>query len=96
MSYVNSVSQGINWMESRSIYPKDSNVGDAFFDEDSGKGYVCVAKNNWQQMYAGPEDPNIVTLDQLYALYPDFKELADKYTEWEILKRSGNQNDSIQ
>jgi len=30
-----------------------------------------------------------VSIEELMEIYPDLKDLVDKYTEWEILKRSG-------
>lgn len=89
MSYVNSIAQGTIWMRARSIYPKKADTGAIYINEDDGCGYICLGKDKWKKISEGPPNPNIVTFEQLKKLYPDLKDLADKYTEWEILKRSG-------
>jgi hypothetical protein len=70
--------------------------GDQWFNEKDNCIYMWLdMTQNWEQM-TGQPGPPMPTMKELMDLYPDFKELADKYTEWEILKRSGKQNDSIQ
>ena len=38
------------------------------------------------------EEPSpLVALKELYDMYPEFKDVADKYIEWETLKRAGQE-----
>ena len=38
--------------------------------------------------YMEIKDTTIVSIEELMEIYPDLKDLVDKYTEWEILKRA--------
>lgn len=84
-NYVNASAQGLNLVTHK---PANPVVGDTYFDINDGCMYAYIG-SAWAQVSdrATPPKP-IVTLEEVVELYPDLKDLANKYMEWEILKRS--------
>lgn len=46
--------------------------------------------SGWSGYFRTPETK--ISIEELMETYPDLKELVDKYTEWEILKRSATKD----
>ena len=86
--------------------PQNPELGDVYYDSKIDGGCILVwnesaGKGEWKKVrndmaWTPPPPPpkkELVTDEELLELYPDLRELADKYKTFEILKRAGQEDD---